>query len=101
MGDQGFAEHSSGSFPRLVRRADELDAPTLAAPAGVDLRLDDREWQLQLGEGIGSRIGGRNRDALGYGHAVLSEQLLGLILVDFHAFNFATGSSDSAPGRKR
>ena len=68
---------------------DDLDAAALAAAAGVDLRLDDdAPGFFGLGDealGDGPDLFHRERRlALGHGHAVPGEDLLGLILVDFH-----------------
>ena len=41
MGHERHAEHLLGEFLGFIRRFRELDAATLAAPAGVDLCLDD------------------------------------------------------------
>ena len=50
--DEGRAEHRGGGVPGLGGGGDELDAPGLAAPAGVDLCLDDYA-PAQLSGGLG------------------------------------------------
>ena len=43
MRDQRHAEHRFGELFGLAGRFRQLDAATLAATAGVDLRFDDRD----------------------------------------------------------
>ena len=66
----------------------DLDASALAAAARVDLRFDDDDLALGLvSEALrgGFRLVDREgRIPLGDRHAVLREELLALVLVDFH-----------------
>src|SRR5690606_12313863 len=65
-------------------RTAELDPASLAATAGVDLRLHDPDRAVQF---LGDRFGflRRVRDvAARHRHVVTPEQCLGLILVDVH-----------------
>ena len=82
--DQRHADDGLGELLGLVGRLGELDAAALAAAAGVDLRLDDDGAAAEaLGDLRG--LGGVERDlAARHGDAVPREDLLGLILVDFH-----------------
>ena len=87
--DELHAEDLLGELARLGGAAlGDLDAAALAAAAGVDLRLDDDDRALGLlGEALrgGLRLVDREGGVpLGDGDAVAGEELLGLILVDFH-----------------
>jgi hypothetical protein len=60
----------------------------LAAPAGVDLRLDDDDGVAGLALELERRVAGLGRAehdlGLGHGDAELTQQGLGLVLVDLH-----------------
>ena len=65
-------------------RLGELDATALAAPARVDLRLDDDNVAAQSA-GDRAGLGGREGDlAPWHGDTMLGEDGFGLIFVDFH-----------------
>ena len=82
--DQGHAENLLGERFGLVGRLGELDAAALAAPAGVNLRLDDDDARSQA-VGDVSRLGDVEGDfPAGHGHAVAGEDGFGLIFVNFH-----------------
>ena len=62
----------------------DADAPGLAAPADLDLRLDDDRAAYPFGGLPGFR--GRGSDgALEDGHSVLLEDVTGLVLEEVHA----------------
>src|SRR4051794_36305907 len=50
----------------------------------MDLGFDDGERASQFGEGGGGFFGRRGDDVIGRGDAGIAEELLGLVLVDFH-----------------
>ena len=87
--DELHAEDLLGELARFGGAAlGDLDAAAFAATAGVDLRLDDDDRVLvssmsflRCGLGLGDR---ERRIALGDRNAVARENLLGLVLVDFH-----------------
>src|SRR5581483_9217651 len=73
----------SSACARLGRVLHQLDAARLAAAARVDLRLH----HAREAEPLGGRHGLLDREAglaVGHGHAVAAEPLLGLVLVDVH-----------------
>ena len=91
--DQVHAEDLLRGLARGGRALDHLHAAALAAAAGVDLRLDDDELVVGLGD---QRLRGRlglvdaeGRASLGDRDAELLEDLLGLVLVDLHRRAFS------------
>src|SRR5690606_40272871 len=64
---------------------DQFHAASLAATTSVDLGLDHPHVAANLVAGLCSLFRGVYSEALGYGQAVFSEQLLTLILVEIHA----------------
>ncbi len=90
---QVVAQQGSGDFLGFGGAFDQFDPVllgffldgALAASAGVDLCLDDRDRAAELRVG-GSRFVGRARhDAARHGDMGVAKELLGLIFVDFHA----------------
>ena len=67
MGHQRLAEQLGGEVARLLGRSHQLDAAGLAAPAGMDLRLDDRLGLPERGERRGGLLGGDAGLPLGTG----------------------------------
>ena len=81
------AEDLLGRGPHVVDGGAELDAAAFAAPARVDLRLDDELRDAVGGHRLGGLDGLFDRvgdDAALDGDAVLVEDFFGLILVDLH-----------------
>jgi len=79
-----LAEHRLRCRADVLHRPAELDAAGLAAPARVDLRLDDPDLPLQLtrrGDRLRRR---RGHPALRHGHAVVGEDALRLVFVKIH-----------------
>jgi hypothetical protein len=85
---KGHAEHGLGELLHLVDRPGELDAAALAAAAGMDLRLDDPDRAAQFARRTLGLGGGVGHLALQHGHAVLGQELLGLVFVDVHRSSF-------------
>ncbi len=84
VGDQAHPDHGGRGRRGGVRALHDLDPATLAAAAGVDLRLDDHRSAAET-DGYRLRVGCIEHDfALGHRHAVCREDRLGLIFVDFH-----------------
>ena len=84
----GFELHAQDLFrPRahLVDRLRELDAAALAAAAGADLRLHHPDLAAKLLRRLDRFVDAHRREAARRRHAVLAEDLLALVLVDFHA----------------
>ena len=84
VGDERGAEDSGRMFADLRKRASQLDAASLAATAGVNLRLDDPERAAQLLRGSHGLIDGEGGDAARSPDTELLEELLRLILVNVH-----------------
>ncbi len=78
------AEHAGRGRRDVGDRLRELDAARLAAPAGVDLRLDDPDPAAQPARGVRSFFRGRGDETGGHGDAVADEELLGLVFVQVH-----------------
>ena len=80
---QAAAQQLAGVLLHLRQAAGPSDTAALAAPAGVDLRLDDPAVAAErLGRMPRLRRGARRRPGRD-GHAVLAQDRLGLVLVDF------------------
>ena len=86
MRDQILAEHFARFLRGLVRTLDHLDAAALAAPAGMDLRLDDANRTAELERRSLGFLRRRRDHAARHGNTEALENLLGLILVDVHRF---------------
>ena len=71
----------------LIRRLGDLDAARFAATAGLHLRLDHGDAAELLG-GCARLGGGVGDDAGEHGHAVLLEQIAGLVFEEIHACFF-------------
>jgi hypothetical protein len=89
LGDELHPQHLLGDLGRLRGAAlRHLDAAALAATAGVDLRLHHHDRVPGLcDEALGDRAdltGAERGLPLWHRHAVAREDLLALILVDFH-----------------
>jgi hypothetical protein len=82
--DQLHAQDLRGQLRELGGRARELDAATLAAAAGVDLRLDHPQRAAQPLCGFLGFADAEGRVAARHRHPVLAQQLLGLVFVDLH-----------------
>ena len=84
MGDQRHAQHAGGFALHVVDGAHDLDAAALAAPAGMDLRLDHPDRSAQF---LGRRDGFIDREggfAARRGGAEAAQNLFRLIFVDVH-----------------
>ena len=91
MGDEHLAEHLGGDVTRFFRRLADMHAAfepvlegPLAAPTGMDLRLDD---DLRTAEAPGhgeSFIGGERDVSLGTGDAEFLEEFARLVFVNVH-----------------
>jgi hypothetical protein len=82
--DELHAEDARCVRLHLVERTCQLDATALAAPPGMDLRLDDPHRAAQR-PGCRHRLVDRQtRHAARDRHAVLLEDFLALVLVDLH-----------------
>ena len=84
LGDQLHASHGLEQLRGLVGVRGELHATALAAPAGVDLGLDDAGAAEALRDHAGL-FGVLGHLPIGRGHLVLPKQLFGLIFMDVHA----------------
>ena len=83
MGNQRHAEDLAGEFLRGAGILGELDAAALAAPAGVDLGLNHDPAAEFLGH-LARFPGAKDDLTTGNRDTILPENLLGLVLVNFH-----------------
>ena len=83
--DQGHAEDFARQFQGFPGIAGDLDSAAFAAAAGVDLRLDHHAAAQPLGRGL-RLLDGECHFAARHRDVVLGQDILGLILVDFHGF---------------
>ena len=82
-GDEVRPEQPRGEFRRLIRTRNDLDAARLAAPARMNLRLDDGPAAKLLRDGP-RLIGARCDAAIGNGDAEGFQYLFGLVFVNLH-----------------
>src|SRR5690606_39205506 len=83
----------------LIGRADENDArllrvlfePPLAAAAGMNLGLHDRQLAAEFGKSLRSLVGGLRDNALRHGNAGRGEELFGLVFVNLHEASRTVG----------
>ena len=84
MGDQRHPNHLFGNPLGFIGRTDDFDATALTPAAGMNLRLDDRDVAAQPSRDVAG-FRRRKRDFTPRnGHAETRQDLLGLVLVDFH-----------------
>ena len=82
LGHQRLAEQLLGRGLDLAVVPAQLDAAGLAAPAGMDLRLDHPGLAADLARPVGRLLGAVGEPAARDGHAEPGEQLLRLIFVN-------------------
>ena len=88
---EALAEHRLRGLADFLRRTAQLHAAGLAAPARVDLGLDDPDRSRQFPR-RGGRLGRRRRHAaLRHGHSVVGEDALRLVFVKIHHGIVAAG----------
>src|SRR6266699_4510584 len=85
MGDEHRAEQALGLLAHVLLRLDQLDAAGLAAPAGVDLRLDDEQRRAEIARSLDRLLDRKRRMPARHRHAEFPQHRLGLIFVDVHA----------------
>ena len=84
IGDQRLAEQLARDRLGLGARLGELDAAGLAAAAGVNLRLDDRNGSAEALGDVVNFFGCERHFPAGDRHAVFREDCFGLVLVNLH-----------------
>ena len=84
MGDEGHAENLLGIGANFIDRLGDLDTATLAAAAGVNLRLDHPHLAAQRFRRLYRLIDGETRHTARGGDAVLAQDFLALIFMDIH-----------------
>jgi hypothetical protein len=82
--DQAHADHVARDAHRLVRAPGELHAATLAASAGMNLRLDHDDLTAEPTGNVSCFIGREGDFSTRHGHAIPVQDGLGLVFVDFH-----------------
>src|SRR5204863_5742667 len=82
VGDECHPDHLLGDALGFVRRFRELDAASLAATAGVNLRLDDDHGAAETFGNRGRFSGIENDFAARNGNTESGENGLGLVLVN-------------------
>ena len=86
VGHQTLAQPLSGEGLGLFLALDQFHTTGFTATTGVDLGFDNPLGTTDFVAGLSGRFRGVYCEAFGYGQAVLSKQLLTLILVKIHAF---------------
>ena len=84
MGDEHRAEQALGLLARVLLRFHQLDAARLAAPTGVDLRLDDEQRRTEIARSLDRLLDRKGRMSARHRHAEFPQHRLGLIFVDVH-----------------
>ena len=84
VGDEHLAEHRARRRDRLVAARADLHAARLAAPAGVDLRLDHPDRAAELVDRSLDTLRREHGHAARHRHAERRQHLLGLIFVEVH-----------------
>ena len=85
--DQRHAENLPGQLAGFLGGLGNLDAAALAAASGVNLRFDDRATGTARQQLLGNRLRlfrRRSHFSLRHGDAILPQNRLALILVNFH-----------------
>src|SRR5215813_12826398 len=85
MGDEYRAEQALGLLAHVVPRLHQLDAARLAAPSGVNLRLDDEQRRAEIARSLDRLLDRKRRMPARHRHAEFPQHRLGLIFVDVHA----------------
>src|SRR5262252_3128159 len=85
MGDEHRAEQALGLLAHVLLRFHQLDAPRLAAPTGVDLRLDGEQRRTEIARSLDRLVDRKSRMPARHRHAEFPQHRLGLIFVDVHA----------------
>jgi hypothetical protein len=89
VGHERHPEHVACDPGRFVHSLCQLDAATLTASARMDLRLHDDGTAAEPARDVGGLVGGHGDLSARHRDAVLSEQGLGLIFVDFQGKSLA------------
>ena len=84
MGDQLHPEQLAGDSLGLVGPLHDLDAAAFAAPAGVNLRLDDGHGAAETPGNRAGTSGAVCHFAARHRHAVFRENRLALVFVNLH-----------------
>src|SRR5688572_15274237 len=84
MGDQHHAQDLRCDLLRFLRRFRKLYSTAFAASTGVDLRFYDDDVRAQLAGRCLGLIRGASNDSARYRNAVIFEQSLAMIFVNFH-----------------
>ena len=82
--DELHAEDVTGNVSNLLRRMSQLDAASLAAATGVDLRFDDANVGFQTLGSLERFFLSESNFAAGSSDAITREYRFGLVLVNFH-----------------
>ena len=101
MGHQIHAQHLGGQLSGFVGRLGNLDAAALAAASGVNLRLDDNAGCAvveQCPSRIESVFAVLNHLPARHGNAVLGQDGLSLVLVNFHIYVVTAGELTRCSG---
>src|SRR5687768_16048750 len=80
-------QYLSGEVLHFVDRLRQLYTPTLTASTGVDLRLYNPRVPAQFSSGLHCFINAEAGDSRRCGNAKLVQDVLSLILVNFHGFS--------------
>jgi hypothetical protein len=81
---QLHSQNGGSQLPNLLHRLRHLHAAALAAAAGVDLRLHHPHLAAELLRRIDGFVDAERGEAARGRQAVLAEDFLALVLVDFH-----------------
>src|SRR5262249_59659702 len=83
-------EQPPGLLAPVLLRLPEVAGAGLAAPAGVDLRLDDEQRCVEIARSLDRLLDRKCRMPARHRHAEFPQHRLGLIFVDVHADLYAS-----------
>ena len=96
MGHQDGADQALGLLAYVLGRLHDLDAAGLAAPTGMDLRLDDDDRRAEILCRLDRLLDRESGMTARHRHAELPQHRLGLIFVDVHRCSLTCPGYDAA-----
>src|SRR3954468_5670125 len=96
MGHQDGADQALGLLAYVLGRLHDLNAAGLAAPTGMDLRLDDDDRRAEILSRLDRLLDRESGVTARHRHAELPQHRFGLIFVDVHRCSLTSPGYDAA-----